>query len=236
VKVTDPDVIRAGEKDLIEAVKDDLDWDVVKEIVKKRINLGALESKGGEIVVYNSQIAFRVDLGLQLNVSLMFDRDGTYIPESGDSVDSIEAPEKAPAQEPEPEESTLDTPVDEAPEFNPEELSLSDDVSGEPLETMDDELELGELSVNDDELDLDELSADDTELGLGEPSVEDELDLGELPDDDNELDLDDLSADDTELDLGELSLSDEGTEDSMDDDIDDILKESRDFWEQKKED
>ena len=36
MKITDPDVIKNGEKDLIEAVKNDLDLDAVKEIIKKK--------------------------------------------------------------------------------------------------------------------------------------------------------------------------------------------------------
>ena len=89
MKITDPDVIKNGEKDLIEAVKGDLDLNAVKEILKKRMAAGVLSSKGGEIVVYNNEIAFRLDFDIQLSGSLMFDRQGNYIAES-DETSAVE--------------------------------------------------------------------------------------------------------------------------------------------------
>ena len=65
MKITDPDVIKNGEKDLIEAVQDDLDLDAVKEVLKKRMAAAALSSKGGEIMVYNNEIAFRLDFDIE---------------------------------------------------------------------------------------------------------------------------------------------------------------------------
>lgn len=81
MRITDPDIIKDGEKDLIDAVKEDLDLDAVKQILKNRIAATALSSRGGEIVVHNNEIAFRLDFDLNLTGSLMFDRQGNYIPE-----------------------------------------------------------------------------------------------------------------------------------------------------------
>jgi len=72
MKITDPDVIKSGEKDLIDAVKDDLDLDTIKDIMQNRMNAKALVSKGGEIVVHNNAIAFRLDFNLEISGSLMF--------------------------------------------------------------------------------------------------------------------------------------------------------------------
>ncbi len=85
MKITDPDVIKNGENDLIKAVTDDLDLNAVKDVIKKRIAEADLSSKGGEIVVYDNEIAFRLDFDLQLSGSLMFDRQGNYIPESDET-------------------------------------------------------------------------------------------------------------------------------------------------------
>ena len=82
MKITDPDVIKNGEKDLIDAVKEDLDLDTIKEIIQNKMNTKALVSKGGEIVVHNNAIAFRLDFSIEISGSLMFDREGNYIPES----------------------------------------------------------------------------------------------------------------------------------------------------------
>ncbi|MBC2703895.1 hypothetical protein [Desulfobacula sp.] len=87
MKITDPDVIKNGEKNLIEAVKDDIDLAAVKEILKKKMAATALSYKRGEIVVYNNKIAFRLDFETHLSGSFMFDRQGNYIPESDQTGD-----------------------------------------------------------------------------------------------------------------------------------------------------
>lgn len=88
MKITDPDIIKNGEKDLIDAVKEDLDLDVIKQILEKKIRASAMSSKGGQIIVHNNEIAFRLDFDLNLSGSLMFDRQGNYIPEADDDADT----------------------------------------------------------------------------------------------------------------------------------------------------
>jgi hypothetical protein len=137
MKITDPQIIQNGEKKLIAAVQEHLDLETVKTILMDRIAEIPFESKGGQIVVHDNQIAFRLDFDLKLNGSLLFDRQGNYIP----------APPTSPS------------------------------------------------------------------LFVDEPFNEDTNRISDSP----ENGLDDLDSDDT-----------------LDDDIDDILKESRDFWEKKK--
>ncbi len=156
MRITDPGVIKNGEKDLIESLKEDLDLDAVREIIKKKMTTAALSPKGGEIVVHNNQIAFRMDFELCLSGSLMFDRQGNHIPESD-----------------EPHEPTEDA----EPEI---ELEEEDDI----------------LDIND-------------PLDINDTLIDEEEPLGE----DDTLIMDDLAGDD----------------------ITDILKESRDFWEKKKD-
>ncbi|MBI9088489.1 MAG: hypothetical protein JEZ12_04685 [Desulfobacterium sp.] len=178
MKVTDPEIIRTGERDLIDAVKEDLDWDAVREIVKKKINISSVDTTGGQIVVHDNQVAFRVDLELKVDLSLMFDRDGNHIPEQDgaeEGTTASEPPGKLIDIDPEPE------PLDENSEIEPGVL------------------------------DGDDLSPEGVEFGL-----------------------DDFSAEDSEISLDDLALGDDGEAESLDDDIDEILKESREFWEKKK--
>ncbi len=165
MKITDPGVIRNGEKDLIESLREDIDLDAVREIIKKKMTTAALSPKGGEIVVHNNQIAFRMDFELCLSGSLMFDRQGNHIPTESDGHDE-------PAEDPKENE----------------EVDLFD---------MDEKMETeGDLDLPDYDL---------------EP-LDDMENLTEAPDPETDT-MDDLA----------------------DDDITDILKESRDFWEKKKE-
>lgn len=84
MKITDPEIIKTGEKDLIDAVREDLDWEALKDILKEKISTAALESKDGQIIVHNNQVAFKINFDLKLSGSLMFDREGNYIPEDQD--------------------------------------------------------------------------------------------------------------------------------------------------------
>jgi len=176
MKITDPGIIKNGEKDLIELLKEDLDLDAVREIIQKKMTSAALSHKGGEIVVHDNQIAFRMDFDLCLSGSLMFDRQGNHIPESDELFDSAK-----------------------------------------------------DFSKNDDEDPVDQadiLSGEKTELDLPD------YDLAPLNDLDVLDELDDLTGE------PEIELKEEGDllmDELADDDMTDILKESRDFWEKKKD-
>jgi len=195
MKVTDPEIIRSGERDLIDAVKDDLDWDAVREILKKKIDLSSLSTSGGEIIVHENQVAFRVDLALNMELSLMFDRDGNHIPEREESKEKGSFPGAASGG---------------TQEIGGKFLSAVEEVNPHP--------EQGAGSQDRE----DELFQEDPVIELNEFAPE-------------ELDLDGLSSGDSELDLDDLDLNDDGVDKSLDEDIDEILKESREFWENKKE-
>ncbi len=167
MKITDPDVIKNGEHDLIEAVKDDLDWDVVKEIIKNKMSTTALSSRGGQIVVHNNEIAFQINFDISLSGSLMFDRDGNYIVDNNNSKNE------------------------------------------ETAQVLPDKIE------DDEDLDID----------LSESDMDEPEDIEDLVDSDQENIDDFVDADQEE------SMDD----DILDDDINDILQESKEFWEQKKD-
>ncbi|MCM2284978.1 MAG: hypothetical protein NDI81_09370 [Desulfobacula sp.] len=176
MKITDPGIIKNGEKDLIELLKEDLDLDAVREIIQKKMTSAALSPKGGEIVVHDNQIAFRMDFDLCLSGSLMFDRQGNHIPESDELFGST--------------------------------TDLSKNAEEDPLDQED------------------ILSGEKTDLDLPD------YDLAPLNDLDVLDELDDLT-DEPETDLkeeGDLFMNE-----LADDDMTDILKESRDFWEKKKD-
>jgi len=259
MKITDPQVIEDGEKDLITAVQEDLDLDAVKQILKDRMGASTLSSKGGQIVVHNNKIAFRLDFDINLNGSLLFDREGNYIDDSG--------------------EADLLKPAGE-PEMALEELDAGDALADEEIEaSLSDGIPLVETGLNETGPDAaDPAETDLSEPDLSEPDLEDnisiglpEYDLEDEPEDETKLtDQEETNMSSLDLETGDL-LSDESVEtqdlDSMtesnevdtqnleneslegndftdesvlqeemlDDDINGILKESRDFWEQKKD-
>lgn len=95
MKITDPDVIKSGEKDLIEAVKEDIDWDAVKDVIKEHMEISSFSAEGGGILVHDNRIAFKIDFNLSFKGSLMFDREGNYISSGAQSVEPAEPGETA---------------------------------------------------------------------------------------------------------------------------------------------
>ncbi|MBU0971493.1 MAG: hypothetical protein KKC20_12645 [Proteobacteria bacterium] len=238
MKITDPHVIEDGERNLIQAVQEDLDLDAVRQILKDRMGVSSLSSKGGQIVVHNNKIAFRLDFDINLSGSLLFDRQGNYIDESIDG---------------EPGHSLREIKI--APE-----VLGDDDITIDPLALADEiplvETGLGETGLYETDLE-DEISIDLPEYDLEddpEDAIEltdpEDLDSIELETDDrlsdepaitgesNGFDIQDLEEEDLEnQDIDDQDLDDEILlqEEMLDDDINDILKESREFWEQKKD-
>jgi len=139
MKITDPDVIKNGEKDLIDAVKDDLDLDTIKEIMQNKMNAKTLVSKGGEIVVHNDAIAFRLDFSIEISGNLMFDREGNYIPET-DEENTL------PIENLEPLTDEPDTDLET--ELDPE-IDLESETETELEPEIETEIEEGDPGQND---------------------------------------------------------------------------------------
>lgn len=172
MKITDPEVIRNGEKDLIDAVKKDLDLDAIRQILEKKIAAQALTSKGGQIVVHNNEIAFRLDFELNLSGSLMFDRQGNYLPETAEP----------------------DMPADSAPDTATAAEDLSVDTSVSP------EADEGDESLDDLKIELPDYDLDETELDLDDDlPAADVSEVDPLQDDLIDDDIDDIFAESQEF-------------------------------------
>ena len=235
MKITDPDVIKNGEKDLIEAVTDDLDLNAVKDILKKRMAAAALSSKGGEIIVYNNEIAFRLDFDIQLSGSLIFDRQGNYIPESDKTGDEE-------TNEPDDQENLI------SGDFDLEDIDINETLEEVGPQTLLDDTEDAEIEDSDTGVEKEQSTGEtieeNLEINLPDYDFDDELDQESGDHDesedgnietqhiseteDNENTTDDLITDD-------IVDDDIVDDDIVDDDISDIIEESREFWEIKKD-
>ena len=240
MKITDPQVIKNGEKNLIAAVQKNLDLETVKLILKDRIADTSFLSKGGQIVVHDNQIAFRLDFDLNLSGCLLFDRQGNYIPDTSES---------APAEDADISQDSKFTALSGG--MDDTDFHLQGDLGKTFSTNPADEDDLGLLSDEEDD-DLGLLSDDEEENDLGLLSDDEEEDIELLSDDEEEAlelqpddaaieDLTDQDSTDTDwVDADQADLDDmtdddgPDPDDMLDDDIDDILKESREFWEQKK--
>lgn len=216
MRITDPQVIQNGEQDLIASVQRDLDLEAVKDLLKERLTASALSPKGGRIVVHDNDVAFRLDYEINLNASLLFDRKGNLLEDGLNS---------APKQDLQDE----DTPVSEIDADSAVDFPDYDDAQDPPpAETPSKGMESEDLSDK----------IQDAELGFEiEDTVEDskfdqdDSDDIETIDENEEVDL-------TVEELTALGLEDgdkESGNDMDEKDINDLLQESRDFWENKKD-
>jgi hypothetical protein len=108
MKITSVDVIKNGERDLMDAITADLDWGSVEKIFRERHNLSIeedIEYKKGDIVVHNEQVAYRLDFVAKVTLSVLLDRDGNYlsIDTSGASAEKEGEQEDTAEQEAAPE-------------------------------------------------------------------------------------------------------------------------------------
>ena len=123
MKITDSEVIKNAEKELIDAINADLDWGVIEETFKKEHKLGIeedVEYKTGDIVVFDKQIAYKLEFEVKVILSVLLDRDGNYI-----SIKSSGDPEDIQDEQDEDEEA-LDKP--DSPD-NPEDDDMTQPVS-----------------------------------------------------------------------------------------------------------
>jgi len=82
MRITGVDVIKNGERDLMDAITADLDWSAVEGIFRERHHLSLeedIEYKRGDIVVHDSQIAYRLDFLAKVTLSVLLDRNGNYL-------------------------------------------------------------------------------------------------------------------------------------------------------------
>jgi len=105
MKITDSEVIKNGEQELIDAISGDLDWGVIETIFKEKHRLGIeedVEYKNGDLVVHDNQIAYKFEFDIKVTLSILLDREGNYL-----SITSAGDPEKDQneAQDAPPEDS-----------------------------------------------------------------------------------------------------------------------------------
>ncbi len=82
MKITDSDIIKNGEQELIDAITADLDWGAIEDIFLKEHNLGIdedIEYKSGDIVAVDNRIAYKLEFEVKVNLSVLLDRNGDYL-------------------------------------------------------------------------------------------------------------------------------------------------------------
>ena len=235
MRITDPQVIQDGEQDLIASVQKDLDLEAVKDLLKERLSASALSPKGGRIVVHDNDVAFRLDYEINLNGSLLFDRDGNLIDDGESAAFITDTQTDFQDEQPDKDDDMLALNVDEnlsndLPDYDDAEADAPEEPLTEDLESEDlpDDIDDTEPGLDIDDLGDTVLFDQDESDDVGDEDI-DEL-IGELTKDDDAQDPEDDEPSDLDLEDEEIESNEDG-----DDDMSDLLQENREFWEKKKE-
>ncbi len=82
MKITDSEVIKNSEAELIDAITGDLDWQAIETILKEKHKLGLqdeVEYREGDLVIHDNQIAYKLDFDVKVTLSVLFDRQGNCL-------------------------------------------------------------------------------------------------------------------------------------------------------------
>ena len=82
LKITDAEVIKSGERELLDVIIGDLDWEAIEKIVRERHLLSIqddVEFRQGDLVVYDNTVAYKLDFDAKVTLTILFDRDGNYL-------------------------------------------------------------------------------------------------------------------------------------------------------------
>lgn len=82
MKITDSEIIKNSEKELIDAITGELDWSAIEKLLREKHNIGLqddVEFRNGDLTVFNSQIAYKLDFDVKITLSVIFDRRGNCL-------------------------------------------------------------------------------------------------------------------------------------------------------------
>ena len=113
MKLTNPETIQESEKDFIDTINAELDWEAIEKMLLEKHSFTLQEEidyKDGNLIVYNDDIAYKFDFEIKVPLSVIFNRLGDCLDMStvredfqndGDDLydldesDSIEVPEES---------------------------------------------------------------------------------------------------------------------------------------------
>lgn len=79
MKLTNPESIQESEKEFIDTINAELDWDVIEQMLLDKHNFEVqddIEYKDGNLIVYNNEIAYKFDFEIKVPLSVIFNRGG----------------------------------------------------------------------------------------------------------------------------------------------------------------
>ena len=101
MKVTDPELIQESEKEFIDTINAELDWEAIEKLLMEKHKFALqdeVDYKNGDLVVFDNQIAYRFDFEIKVPLSVVFNRQGECLDMSTSQKDDEDFLEPAPEE------------------------------------------------------------------------------------------------------------------------------------------
>ncbi len=82
MKISNPETIEESEKEFIDMINAELDWETIEDLLMEKHNFTLqeeVEYKNGDIVVHNDSIAYKFDFNIKVPLSIIFNRTGEFL-------------------------------------------------------------------------------------------------------------------------------------------------------------
>ncbi|MCK5162349.1 MAG: hypothetical protein KAQ72_01460 [Desulfobacula sp.] len=79
MKLTNPETIQESEKEFIDTINAELDWEAIEKMLLEKHSFTLQEEidyKDGDLIVYNDNIAYKFDFEIKVPLSVIFNRQG----------------------------------------------------------------------------------------------------------------------------------------------------------------
>jgi hypothetical protein len=79
MKLTDPELIQKSEKEFIDTINAELDWDAIETLLMEKhgfVLQDEVNYTHGDLVVFDNQIAYQFDFEIKVPLSVIFNRQG----------------------------------------------------------------------------------------------------------------------------------------------------------------
>lgn len=96
MKLTNPETIQESEKEFIDTINAELDWDAIEQMLLEKHGFAVQEEvlyKDGNLVVHGDQIAYKFDFEIKVPLSVIFNRDGECLDISTRHEDEVDEPD-----------------------------------------------------------------------------------------------------------------------------------------------
>jgi len=120
LKITNPESIQESEKEFIDTINAELDWDTIEQMLLDKHNFAVqddIEYKDGNLIVHNNEIAYKFEFEIKVPLSVIFNRNGECLSmstarddEDLENDEDLESPNPSTSQTPdvEPDKSKVE--------------------------------------------------------------------------------------------------------------------------------